>query len=118
MKEKAGAKASLCFIYTTFANLEDAERVGGELVERRLAACANIFPSMISIYEWAGKLEHSNEVAVLLKTTPQMRAVLMRALEKMHPYETPAVIAIDAADVTNAYLTWVETQTTQSIQKS
>lgn len=41
-------------VYTTFAHLDDAKRVGDGLVAARLAACVNIFPGMISIYEWKG----------------------------------------------------------------
>ena len=41
-------------IYTTFPSLEEAKRVGDALVSARLAACVNMFPGMISIYEWKG----------------------------------------------------------------
>ena len=44
-------------IYTTFASLDDAQTVGGALVDARLAACVNVFPGMVSIYQWEGVRE-------------------------------------------------------------
>ena len=41
-------------VYATFPTIEEAERIGGQLVARRLAACVNIIPGMISIYVWQG----------------------------------------------------------------
>ena len=55
-------------IYTTFPSLEDAKRVGEALVAARLAACINMFPGMISIFEWRGAREEANEVAMIIKT--------------------------------------------------
>ena len=41
-------------IYATFPSPAEAERIGGALVERGLAACVNIFPQMTAIYIWEG----------------------------------------------------------------
>jgi periplasmic divalent cation tolerance protein len=42
------------FVYTTWPSLVEAERAGRRLVERRLAACVNILPGMVSHYWWEG----------------------------------------------------------------
>ena len=44
-------------IYATFPSVAEAERIGGALVDRGLAACVNIFAGMTSIYIWEGKRE-------------------------------------------------------------
>ncbi|MFY9876600.1 MAG: divalent cation tolerance protein CutA, partial [Rhodomicrobium sp.] len=44
--------AEMIILYTTFPTEKDAEKVGGELVEEKLAACVNIVPGMVSIYRW------------------------------------------------------------------
>ncbi len=36
--------AEMIVVYTTFPTEKDAQKVGGELVEEKLAACVNIFP--------------------------------------------------------------------------
>ena len=55
-------------IYTTFGSLEEAKDVGAALVAARLAACVNMFPGMISLYQWDGAGEETNEVAMIIKT--------------------------------------------------
>ncbi|HOX52520.1 MAG TPA: divalent-cation tolerance protein CutA [Fibrobacteria bacterium] len=45
--------------------------IGRRLVERGLAACANILPRMTSIYRWEGKLEEDRESLLLAKTTAE-----------------------------------------------
>jgi len=43
------------FGYNTIHQLSEAEQAGRRLVERRLCACVNILPGMISYYWWAGR---------------------------------------------------------------
>ena len=38
-----------------------AERIARELIERRLAACVNVVPNLVSIYRWKGRLERDAE---------------------------------------------------------
>ena len=47
------------FVYTTWPSTVEAERAGQALVGRRLAACVNILPNMVSIYRWEGKVERA-----------------------------------------------------------
>jgi periplasmic divalent cation tolerance protein len=55
-------------VYTTWPSTVEAERAGLKIVERRLAACVNILPGMISHYWWHGKIERADEVVMLVKT--------------------------------------------------
>src|SRR5207247_5022400 len=56
------------FVYTTYPSLVEAERIGRALLERRLAACLNILPGMISHYWWQGAIERGEEVVMIIKT--------------------------------------------------
>ncbi|MCP4933817.1 MAG: divalent-cation tolerance protein CutA [bacterium] len=100
-------------VYTTFPNEQSARLIARELVNRKLAACANIFGSMTSIFEWKGELMEEREVGVLFKTVRPRFAEFSSKLCKYHPYETPAVVGLDAAYVEKNYLTWLGTQTRQ-----
>jgi uncharacterized protein involved in tolerance to divalent cations len=53
------------FVYTTYPSIVEAERAGRALVERRLCACVNILPGMISHYWWQGAIERGEEVDLL-----------------------------------------------------
>ena len=56
------------FVYTTYPAIVEAERAGQALVERRLCACVNILPGMVSYYWWQGAVERGDEVVMIIKT--------------------------------------------------
>lgn len=55
-------------VYTTWPSIVEAENAGRTMVERRLAACVNILPGMISHYWWEGKIERAEEAVMIVKT--------------------------------------------------
>ena len=106
------ADANAVFIYTTLPDMESAREMGETLVRERLAACVNIFPGMRSIYEWQGRLEFDEEVAVIFKTTPKRTQAAEARIAALHPYEVPAILRLPVAHVNAAYLEWLQAQTT------
>src|SRR4026208_458840 len=46
-------------VYTTWPSIVEAERAGRAIVERRLAACGDILPGMVSHFWWQGKNERA-----------------------------------------------------------
>jgi hypothetical protein len=56
------------FMYTTHPSVVEAERIGRELLERRLCACVNILPGMVSLYWWQGAIERGEEAVMIIKT--------------------------------------------------
>lgn len=44
-----------CLVYITASGPEEARRIGRVLVAARLAACANVYGGVTSIYWWEGK---------------------------------------------------------------
>ena len=100
-------------LYTTWPDAEKAEAVGAEAVAERLAACANVFGPVSSIYRWEGAIERSREVPMTLKTSSRTAEALRDFLKARHPYEVPCILTlrVDAALSDAAYLAWVEGQT-------
>ena len=49
-------------VYTTFPSIGEAEQVGQALLERRLCACVNILPGMVSLYWWHGGIDRGDAV--------------------------------------------------------
>lgn len=43
--------------FVTTENSEEAGRIAEILVKRKLAACVNVFPQVVSYYWWTGKIE-------------------------------------------------------------
>ena len=101
----------LKLVYVTFPSLETAEMAVRELVKARLAACGNILPGLVSIYEWQGTLERAQEVIVFLKTRADLVNNLITELTGLHPYETPAILVLPVDHAAAAFSAWVGAQT-------
>ena len=95
--------------YATAPDEETASRIAEALVTEGVAACVNILPGMTSIYAWQNKIEKSAEVAMIVKSTAAKAADLVARFMTLHPYETPAIIAlhVDAAHSSEAFLNWI-----------
>lgn len=98
-------------IYTTFPSLDDAKRVGEALVAARLAACVNMFPGMISIFEWKGAREEASEVAMIIKTRASLTDQVMKETKRLHPYELPALLLLSTEGGSAEYCGWIVSQT-------
>jgi periplasmic divalent cation tolerance protein len=94
-------------VVTTVGQRADAERIGRALVERGLAACAQI-EAIESFYVWGGALQHDAEFRLLLKTTRQRYDEVESALRELHPYELPAIHALAFERAYAPYAAWVE----------
>lgn len=94
-------------VFSACANEDDAARLGRVLVEKGLAACANILPGMRSIYRWKGAVHDEREVLLLLKTTSARFDALRDTLRSEHPYELPEILAIPVTEGLSEYLGWL-----------
>lgn len=97
----------LRLVLSTFPDLETARKVATSLVERQLAACANLIPNVESIFHWDGEVQQSGEILVIFKTTLAGRSDMIAALTAIHPYEVPEVISLPVEHVAEAYRQWV-----------
>ena len=100
--------ADVLLAISTFPDAELARNVSRQLVEQKLAACANIGGNVQSIYHWQGKIEEGEETLVFFKTTAARFDEFQRVLRSLHPYEVPEIVAVRIADGLPAYLQWVE----------
>jgi periplasmic divalent cation tolerance protein len=99
---------SVISVYAVFADAEEAERIAGQVVEERLAACANLFGPVGSIYRWRGKVERAEEVAAIFKTTEVLAEALITRIAGLHSYEVPCIVSWPIERVLGSYATWVE----------
>ncbi|MET0155407.1 MAG: divalent-cation tolerance protein CutA [Rickettsiales bacterium] len=99
---------SLCLAYVAAPDKECALRLARGLVEKELAACVNIIAIDASVYRWDGKISESGEYLLLAKTLVSRYASLQEWVVQNHPYDTPCVVRIDAADALPAFSAWIE----------
>jgi periplasmic divalent cation tolerance protein len=92
---------------STFPDAEIARRISNQLVSERFAACANILPSVESIYRWKEKIESGNETLVLFKLSEDRQSAFQDKLRSLHPYDVPEIIFVSTASGLTDYLQWV-----------
>jgi periplasmic divalent cation tolerance protein len=95
-------------ISTTTATREDAQKIARYLVEQKLAACAQILGPIESTYTWKSQIETANEWLCLIKTRENLFGKAEAAIKKLHPYETPEIIAVPIKQGSAQYLQWIE----------
>lgn len=93
-------------VQTTFASRADALRIATEMIDAKLAACAQI-EAVESLYIWDGALQHEPEVRVHFKTSKAGYRALEQALVAAHPYELPMIVASESVLALPEYERWV-----------
>jgi periplasmic divalent cation tolerance protein len=98
-------------VYTTYPSLVEAERAGKAVVEKRLAACVNILPGMVSHYWWQGALERGEEVVAIFKTRASLADKVQAEVKATHSYATPVVLVLPVEAVDPDYHAWIVAET-------
>jgi periplasmic divalent cation tolerance protein len=104
-------------VYTTWPSTVEAEQAGRALVERRLAACVNILPGMVSHYWWEGKVERGEEAVMIIKTRAALAGEVEAAVKALHSYTTPAIVVLPVESVEPNYLGWIMAETEAATKK-
>ncbi|HNE28305.1 MAG TPA: divalent-cation tolerance protein CutA [Saprospiraceae bacterium] len=100
---------SFLMFYVTHPDEACARRIAGQLLDKKLIACANIFP-VASAYWWQESVQHDHEWVSVLKTTPELEQSLEQAVAAMHPYDLPCILRFEVrANV--AYEQWIRDST-------
>jgi periplasmic divalent cation tolerance protein len=99
---------SQCLVLSTCPDMTTARQIAAALVEKQLAACVNILPGLESVYSWQGNIEHDQELLLLIKTRTAAVDHLNEAIQALHPYELPEIIAVPIVAGLAPYLEWIE----------
>lgn len=92
---------------STFPDVETARRISQQLVTEKFVACANILPTVESIYRWKEKIENGKETLVFFKLSEARQSAFQEKLKSLHPYEVPEIIFFSVASGLPDYLRWV-----------
>ncbi|MGE5170958.1 MAG: divalent-cation tolerance protein CutA [Rudaea sp.] len=98
-------------VLTTAPDRTVAGALATALLDDRLAACVNIGGPVESIYHWRDRIETATEVPVAIKTRAALYDKVEEAIAKIHPYDTPEIIAIPVGHGSARYLAWLATET-------
>jgi len=100
-------------ILSTVPDILLAKRVAHILVEEKLAACVQLTPALLSIYEWNGEVQGDQEVGLIIKTSQAASNAAVDRLLQLHPYDVPEAVIVPATGGHGEYLNWVNQQTQQ-----
>lgn len=95
------------FVYITCESLDVARKIARHLLEKRLIACANIFP-VRSLFWWEGKIEECNEFVIIVKTKAERFKELREEVKKIHSYSVPCICAFVVEEGNREFLEWIE----------
>jgi periplasmic divalent cation tolerance protein len=95
-------------VMTTVSSREDAQRIAGALVDRRLAACVQVIGPIASTYRWEGAVTTDEEWLCLAKSRDDLYAALEQAIVELHPYDVPEILAVPVLAGGAAYLAWLD----------
>lgn len=99
------------FVYVTASDEAEALRIGRQMVESRLAACANILSAIRSIYWWENRVQEADEVVLIMKTGESKLTSLIAAVREAHSYDCPCIVALPIAAGEPAFLQWIADET-------
>jgi periplasmic divalent cation tolerance protein len=97
-------------VYAVFADEQEARRIGGAVVEERLAACVNLLGPCHSIYRWQGKIESAAEAAAIFKARADKADALVARIAELHSYDVPAIAIWPIDGAFPAYADWVNAE--------
>ncbi|XP_050966774.1 protein CutA homolog [Labeo rohita] len=87
---------------------QTAKDIGRSIMEKRLAACVNIFPRATTMYYWKGEIRDTSEILLLLRTRTSLVQRLVAYIKAVHPYDIPEIISFPIDDGSQHYMKWME----------
>ena len=99
-------------IITTTQDKESAKKIARLLVEKKLAACGQMFP-IESIYFWKDKICEESETILFIKSRTELFEEIKAAIKENHAYEVPEIIQIPITNGLPEYLKWIDDCTRQ-----
>lgn len=93
-------------VYITNSSKEEAEKIAKHLLEKRLIACASIYPIQ-SMYWWEGEIANENEYVLDAKTSEDIFEEVKSEVEKIHTYSIPCILKIPI-DTNDNYKDWMK----------
>lgn len=104
-------------VLCTCSSSDEARRIAGELIARRLAACVNLLPPVRSVYHWKGAVEESEEILMIIKSARPLFEQLRAAIARLHSYEVPEIVALPIVEGSASYLAWMDSELIPPVQE-
>ncbi len=103
-----GIIMTITIFYIPVPNEEAGKNIGSVLIQKKLAACTNLFPIQ-SCYFWENAICNDNELVLIAKTLPHLSESLEQEITAIHPYTVPCILHWEAK-VNATYFEWMKEQ--------
>lgn len=104
----AGKKKKYIMVMTTVGSEEQAVVIADALVNKKVAACVNIIPSIRSIYRFKGKVWDDEEYLLIIKSTQSNYNEIEKTITELHNYEIPEILSFPMEKGSRNFLKWIE----------
>ncbi len=104
----AGKKKKFIMVMTTVGSEEQAVVIADALVNKKVAACVNIIPSIRSIYRFKGKVWDDEEFLLIIKSTQSNYNEIEKTITELHNYEIPEILSFPMEKGSRNFLKWIE----------
>src|SRR5438552_17137417 len=108
----ARRRAAHAMAYVTAPDRATARDIARAVLDRRLAACANLWP-VESVYRWHGKREEANEFVIVFKTRAERLRKLIGEVRRLHPSEVRCIGSYPTGTALDEYRDWIGVGTVQ-----
>lgn len=98
-------------LYITVQNREEGIKIGRTLVDENLAACANVFDGLTSIFRWEGAVQEDGEALLVAKTDRTLVDAATDLVKLEHSYDCPCVVAIPIVGGNQQFIDWIGEET-------
>jgi periplasmic divalent cation tolerance protein len=95
-------------VFVTVPNKNTAMQIKDIVLQKRIVSCVSITSGLDSFYWWKGKIEHSKEFLLTMKTLKTKFKMLQGIIKAHHPYEVPEIISLNIIDANKDYLEWID----------
>ncbi len=101
-------------VLITTPSQEVSQIIANTLLEKKLAACVNMMAPITSFYTWEGEINRDEEMLLIVKSRADLfEGDLIPAVQAVHPYEVPEIIALPVMMGSANYLAWIDDVTRQ-----
>ncbi|GAB1610539.1 protein CutA homolog isoform X2 [Argonauta hians] len=93
--------------FVTVPDMNVAKHIAGGLLREKLAACVNIIPGVVSVYEWENEINEDPEIILMIKTRTSRVSDVVDFVRGNHPYDVAEVISTPIDKGNPPYLKWI-----------
>ena len=97
-----------CLVYVTVKNESEGFSIAQKVVEKRLAACANLYPQIKSIFNYQNQIQIQDEAVLILKTTDQGYDKLESLIIEIHSYDDPCILKLPIEGGAADFMSWIK----------